>query len=123
LFALSVAITSGDPDEALRAAEAADAAWFSGDPRVAGTWAQVRLGSSIAYIMKNDLDGAMREFAPVLSLEPEFRMATITGYTDQMDKRLQQRRYQRNTISAEIRSQIQEFNSAARFALAIRDSN
>ena len=121
LFALSVAIRSGDPEGALRAAEAADSAWASGEPWAGGTWAQVRLGACIAHIMRDDLDGALREFAPVRTLAPEFRIATITGYTVQMDKRLQQRRLQHNSIATQIREQIQDFNSAALLALTISE--
>jgi hypothetical protein len=121
LFALSVAIRSGDPESALRSAEVADSAWASGDPWVGGTWAQVRLGASIAHIMRDDLDGALKEFIPVRTLAPEFRMATITGYTVQMDKRLQQRRFQHNGIAAQIREQIRDFNSAALSALAVSE--
>jgi hypothetical protein len=113
LFALSVATRSGDPDAAMRAAEMADSAWASGDPWVAGTWAQVRLGAGIAHIMKGDLDGALEEITPVLALAPEFRMATITGYTSHMDRRLRQRRFQGDITAMEIRQKIQEFNSAA----------
>jgi hypothetical protein len=113
LFALSVATRSGDPDSALRAAEMADSAWTSGDPWVAGTWAQVRLGAGIAHIMKGDLDGALEEITPVLALAPEFRMATITGYTSHIDRRLRQRRFQGDVTAMEIRQKIQEFNSAA----------
>jgi hypothetical protein len=63
--------------------------------------------------MKNDLEGAMNEIAPVLALAPEFRMATITGYTVQIDKRLQQRRFQGNATAMEIRQQVKNFNSLA----------
>jgi hypothetical protein len=55
LFALSVGIQCGDPDAALRAAEMADHAWACGDPWVAATWAQIRLGAGIARIIKHDL--------------------------------------------------------------------
>jgi hypothetical protein len=110
---MSVATRSGDPSAALRAAAMADVAWAAGEPRAAGTWAQVRLGAGIAYIMKNDLEGAMNEIAPVLALAPEFRMATITGYTVQIDKRLQQRRFQGNATAMEIRQQVKNFNSLA----------
>jgi hypothetical protein len=113
LFAMSVATRSGDPDAALRAAAMADAAWAGGEPRAAGTWAQVRLGAGIAHIMKNDLDGAMKEIAPVLALAPEFRMATITGYTAQIDKRLQRRRFQGSAKAMEIRRRVKAFDSAA----------
>jgi len=113
LFALSVAIRTGDPDAALRAAEMADSAWASGIPRVEATWAQVRLAASIAHIMKNDLDGVTKELTPVLSLAPEYRMATITGYTSQIGQRLRQRRFQGNALAVSIREQIHEFNAAA----------
>lgn len=91
----------------------ADSAWAAGDPWVAGTWAQVRLGAGIARIMKDDLDGALTEIGPALTLAPEFRMATITGYTSQLDKRLQQRRFLRNDTAIEIRSRVREFDAAA----------
>lgn len=123
LFAMSVAIRSGDPDEALRSAAVADSAWASGDPFVPGTWAQVRLGASIAHIMRNDLDGALKEFSSVHTLAPEFRMATITGYTAQMDKRLRQRRFQDDALAMRIREQIREFDFAALSALAPSEDN
>ncbi len=63
--------------------------------------------------MKKDLEGAMNEIAPVLALAPEFRMATITGYTVQIDKRLQQHRFQGNATAMEIRQQVKHFNSLA----------
>ena len=123
LFALSVAIRSGDPDAALRAAEKADSAWDSGDARVAGTWAQVRLGVGIAHIMKGDLAGAQEELIPVLTLSPEFRMATITGYTSDMEKRLRQRRFRNDAIAKEMIEQIQEFNSSALLSTATMEDD
>jgi hypothetical protein len=113
LFALSVAIRSQDADAALHAADMADSAWAGGDAWVAGTWAQIRLGAGIARIMKDDLDGALMEISPALTLAPEFRMATITGYTSQIDKRLHQRRFLRNDTAIEIRSRVGDFNVAA----------
>jgi hypothetical protein len=123
LFALSVAIRTGDPDTALRAAESADSAWKSGIPRVAATWAQVRLAAGIAHLMKNDLDGVVKELTPVLSLAPEYRMATITGYTAQIHHRLRQRRFQRNPIAISIREQIHEFNAAALPTLTVSEDD
>jgi hypothetical protein len=113
LFALSVAIQSQDADAALRAAEMADSAWARGDAWVAGTWTQVRLGAGIARIMKDDLDGALAEISPALTLAPEFRMATITGYTSQIDRRLQQRRFLRSDTAAEISGRVRDFNVTA----------
>jgi hypothetical protein len=123
LFALAVAIRLGDPDTALRAVEIADSAWASGTPLVTATWAQVRLAAGIAHIMKGDLDGTLTEFTPVLSLPPEYRMATITGYTSQMDQRLRQRRFQDNAMAVEIRQQIHEFNFTAHEALNAGEHN
>ena len=123
LFASSVAIRTGDPDAALRAAEMADSAWASGIPRVQATWVQVRLAAGIAHIMKNDLDGVTHELTPVLSLAPEYRMATITGYTAQIDQRLRQRRFQGNAIAMSIREQIHEFNATALSAFTISEDD
>jgi hypothetical protein len=113
LFALSVAIRAQDADGALAQATTADAAWASGAARVTGTWAQVRLGAAIARIMMADLDGALAEITPVMTLAPEFRMATITGYTRQIDQRLRQRRFLRDGTAIAIRSQIRDFHAAA----------
>jgi hypothetical protein len=119
LYAMSVATQAGDPDAALQAADMADSAWASGDPWAAGVWAQVRLGAGIAHIMKGDLDGARKEFTPVLAVAPEFRISTITGYTSHMGRLLQQRRFRHSAAATELRQQIQEFNSAALSALRI----
>jgi hypothetical protein len=113
IFALSVAIHTGDPDDALRAASVADTGWASGDPQVPATWAQVRLGSGIAYLMKDSLDGAIEQVTPVLPLPPELRLATVTGYMDNLDRRLSRPRFEGSKSAAELRREIQEFNSAA----------
>jgi hypothetical protein len=113
LYALSVATQAGEPDAALKAAELADAGWAAGDPLVAGTWAQIRVGAGIAHVMKGSLDGAAEEIAPMLTLAPELRMATITGYLETMDVRLRQRRFRHSSPARRLREQIQEFNAAA----------
>ena len=111
LFALSVGIQCGDPDAALRAAEMADQAWACGDPWVAATWAQVRLGAGVAHIIKGDLDAAQGELAQVLTLDPAFRMATVVAYTSEMDRRLRQQRFRRDPLVAQMKEQIKAFNS------------
>jgi hypothetical protein len=113
LFALSVGIQCGDPDAALRAAEMADQAWARGDPWVAATWAQVRLGAGVAHIIKGDLAAAQGELAPVLTLDPAFRMATVVAYTSEIDRRLRQQRFRHDPVAAQMREQIKEFNSGA----------
>jgi hypothetical protein len=113
LFALSVGIQCGDPDAALRAAELADQAWAYGDPWVAATWAQVRLGAGVAHIIKGDLGAAHGELTPVLRLDPSLRMATVVAYTTEMDRRLRQQRFRRHPVATQMREQIRTFNSGA----------
>ena len=79
--AMAVGIRTGDPDAALRAVHMADLAWASGDPKVEGTWAQIRFGAGIVHIMKGDLDATLSEATPAFDLAPEFRMATIMEST------------------------------------------
>ena len=93
LYALSVAIRLRDPDEALRAAEMADAGWAAGDPWLYGVWSLIRIGAGTAHVMKGDLDAAAGQLGAVFTLEPPFRIATITGYLADMDSLLAQRRF------------------------------
>ncbi|MCW2941247.1 MAG: hypothetical protein JWN00_4232 [Actinomycetia bacterium] len=79
----------------------------------AGTWAQIRVGAGIAYVMEGALDGAAEQIAPMLTLAPELRMATVTGYLETMDVRLRQRRFRNSELAVRLREQIREFNSAA----------
>jgi transcriptional regulator with XRE-family HTH domain len=113
LFALSVAIHIGDPDAALRAAAAADAGWAAGDPKNPATWAQVRAGSAIAYLMKDSLDGAVQQVAPVLDLPAGLRITTVTGYLTTLQRMLAHYRFAKNAGSIQLRERIRVFNSAA----------
>ena len=121
LFALSVATRSGDLEAAFRAAQMADAGWASGDPRVASTWAQVRIGAGIAYAMKGALDGATEQIAAMLTLPPEFRVATVTRYLADMDLQLHHRRFRGSAAAVELSDQIRQFNAAALPAERIED--
>ena len=122
LFALSVGIQCGDPDAALRAAEMADHAWACGDPWVAATWAQIRLGAGIAHIIKCDLGAAQGELARVLTLDPAFRMATVVAYTSEMDRRLRQQRFRRDPVAAQMREQIRAFSFGALAGVSQEDA-
>jgi hypothetical protein len=113
LYSLSVAIRVGDADAALRAAELADAGWATGDPWLYGVWSLIRVGAGIAHVMKGDLDGAQSQLVPVLTLPPEFRIATITGYLADMDARLKQRRFARVVGAGDLREQIRIFRAGA----------
>jgi hypothetical protein len=112
IFSLSVAVHTGDPAAALRAAAAADACWNAGHPKVTATWAQVRAGAAMAYLMMDSLDGAAAQLSPVLELAPELRINTVTGYLESLDSMLSQPRYAGSGLAIRLREQIREFNSA-----------
>jgi transcriptional regulator with XRE-family HTH domain len=113
IFALSVAIHTGDPDSALRAAAVANVEWENGEPKVPATWAQIQTGSSIAYLAKDSLDGAAQHVAPVLQLSPELRISTVTGYLQKLELELTQSRFAKSEIAIGLTRQIREFTSAA----------
>ena len=113
LLTISVTTRIGEPDASLRAVAAADAAWQAGLPRSPGTWAQVRVGAGIAHLMKGELDGTMNEVTAMLDLAPEFRMATITRYLDDLATRLRQRKFRTSQEASELLTRIDEFNASA----------
>ena len=79
IFTLSVCIHTGDPDGALSAVREADAYWNTGGGKVTATWAQVRAGAAMAYLLKDSLEHAAGQIGPVLELPPGERIATVTG--------------------------------------------
>jgi hypothetical protein len=115
VFAISVAVRTGDPDSALLAVAVADTNWSGKEspPSARTTWAQIRIGAAIAYVMKGALDGAAEEIASMLTLEPEYRIATVTRYLAQLDHRLRQRRFRHSREACDIRDRIREFNAGA----------
>jgi hypothetical protein len=113
IFSLSIAVYTGDPAAALRGAAAADACWGAGESKVPATWAQVRAGAAMAYLVMGSLDGAAAEIAPMLELAPELRIGTVTGYLANLDRMLGQRCFAGSRLAAELRQQIREFSSAA----------
>lgn len=112
IFSLSVAIYTGDPAAALRGAEVADACWNAGQSKVPATWAQVRAGAAMAYLMMDSLDGAAAQIAPMLELPPELRINTVTGYLANLDRMLGQPRFANSRLAAGLQQQIREFSSA-----------
>lgn len=113
IFALSVALHTGDADGALRAALAADQGWAGGDPHIPGTWAQVRIGAAIAHLLKDSLDGAVQEVTPVLTMPPELRIATVTGWLADLDDHLSARRFASSPATKGLRHQLQNFTANA----------
>ena len=90
--------------------QAADRA---GDPYIPGTWAQVRIGAAIAHLLKDGLDGTAEQVTPVLTMSPEFRIATVTGWLADLDKHLANRRYFASPAASGMRQQIREFTADA----------
>lgn len=113
LFSLSVATRTGDLDGALRAAEMADDAWAAGAPIAPANWAQIRVGTGVAHLLKGDLDGTAEEMAKLLTLDPGMRLATVTRYLADLDRRLSRPRFQGSPLVAQLREQIRDFNAAA----------
>jgi hypothetical protein len=113
IFALSVALHTSDADGALRAALAADQGWAAGDPHIPGTWAQVRIGAAIAQLLKGSLDGAVEQATPTLTMPPELRIATVTGWLADLDQHLASRRYASSPITSSLRQQIGDFTANA----------
>jgi hypothetical protein len=112
IFTLSVYIHTGDPDSALRAAQEADAYWDGGGGKVTATWAQVRAGAAMAHLLKDSLDGAAGQLAPVLELPPNQRIRTVTGYLDEISWMLQTGRFAGSPLATWLGEQIREFNAA-----------
>jgi hypothetical protein len=112
LFSLSVALHTDDAAEALRAAATAEAGWNAGGPKALATWAQVRAGAAMAYLMLDSLDGAAAQIAPVLELPAEMRIETVTGYLRTLDQMLSQPRFADSGQAAVLRQQISDFTSA-----------
>jgi transcriptional regulator with XRE-family HTH domain len=113
LFALSVANRTGDPDGALRAAEMADTAWANGSPVAPAIWAQIRVGTGVAHLLKGDLEGTAEQLAELLTLDPGMRLTTVTRYLADLDRRLSHPRYRDSSLASQLRQQILDFNATA----------
>ena len=75
--------------------------------------AQIRAGAAIARLMQGSLDGAAEEVTPVLALSREFRIATVTGWVDDLGHRLASPRYAASPLAIDLRQQIRQFRSEA----------
>ena len=113
LFALAVATRTGDPDGALQAAEMADTAWAAGAPVAPANWAQIRVGTGVAHLLKGDLEGTAEQLAQLLTLDPGMRLTTVTRYVADLDRRLSHPRYRNTSLAVQLRAQIRDFNAAA----------
>ncbi|MFC5746032.1 hypothetical protein [Actinomadura rugatobispora] len=112
-YALQVGLGARDPDAMLHSVQAADDAWAEGDPRVYGTWAQVRIGAALAYVMKGEPEGAAKELAPVFDLGREFRVVTITGRMTEVAQRLGHNRYKGDPRASSLQERIRAFQTGS----------
>ena len=113
IFRISVALHTGDPKRALVCAAAWDPGPVPPKPHVIAAWAQIRAGAAIARITTDELEGAAEEVAPVLELPPEFRIATVTGWLDDLRRQLGAYQYVGDPLAASLQEQIRSFTDAA----------
>ncbi|WP_187437713.1 hypothetical protein [Actinomadura decatromicini] len=113
LLGLSVATRTGNPDEGLRAAKMADNAWAAGAPVAPALWAQIRVGTGVAHLLKGDLEGTAEQLSEMLTLDPGMRLATVTRYLMDLDRRLSKPRFRGSPLALQLRQQIHDFNAAA----------
>jgi hypothetical protein len=112
IFRLSVTLHTGDPDGALLAASEVRPSWSDG-AHVPAAWAQIRIGAGIAYLLKDEPDGAAEQVRPVLDLPPGLRIATVTGWLADLDGYLANSRYAQVPVATELRQEIREFTAEA----------
>jgi DNA-binding transcriptional regulator YiaG len=113
IFRLSVTLNTGDPDGALLAASDVGPSWEPDGAHVPAAWAQIRIGAGIACLLKDEPDGAAEQVRPMLDLPPGLRVATVTGWLGDLDRRLAGDRYRHVPIAAELRQEIREFTATA----------
>jgi hypothetical protein len=113
IFRLSVALRTGDPDAALAAATGTGDSWDQAGPHVPAAWAQIKVGAGIACLLKDEPDGAAEMVRPMLDLPAGLRIATVTGWLADLDRRLADSRFAGIRASDELRQQIREFTNEA----------
>jgi hypothetical protein len=113
IFRLSVLLHTGDHGGALLAAAAAEDNWGAGARRNDLTWAQVRIGAAIAHLFQGSLDGAAEQVSPVLTLAPDMRITTVTGWLADLDRELARSRFGSSPTTTTLRQQIHEFTAGA----------
>ena len=69
-------------------------------------------GSIGSILLKNSLDGAAEQLAPVLKLPPELRIQTVTGYLHEVGVMLAAPRFAGSNLASGLRYQIREFNAS-----------
>ncbi|TDC80380.1 hypothetical protein [Actinomadura sp. 7K507] len=117
-----MAMRTGDLDGALQAAEMADSAWAAGSPISPANWAQIRVGTGVAHLLKGNLEGTAEELTKLLTLDPGMRLTTVTRYLADLDRRLNGPRMQGSPLAVQLRQQIRDFNAAALTDDADRES-
>jgi hypothetical protein len=113
IFRLSVALRTGDPGSALSAASGAAETSDSDGQHVPAAWAQIRIGAAIACMLRDEPDGAAEHVRPVFAMPTGLRIATVTGWLADLDRKLTGTRYASVLAVAGLRQQISEFTTTA----------
>jgi hypothetical protein len=71
------------------------------------------VGAAIAHLFKDSLDGAAEQLTPVLDMDPDYRIATVTGWLADLDEQLALRRFAGAPQATAFRQQIRGFTRAA----------
>lgn len=73
----------------------------------------MRIGTAIAHLQQGQLDGTAEDIEPVLAMEPEMRIATVTGWLRDLDSELRTGRHATSPLAITLRHQIRDFTATA----------
>ncbi len=77
-YSIATYLRVGAVERALQQVERAETAWRDGEEWAYGTWAQVRIGAAIAYLMNGEIEAAAGALRPLINDPAERHLATLT---------------------------------------------
>ncbi len=113
-YEIGVHLAAGRPQAAITAADDADHAYTSGDQWAYGTWAQIRLGAALAFIMRNDLDAARENLEPVLAMPPDKRLDTLARRANEVVRQLTVPKLKGSSEARELVGRIDDYCNSRR---------
>jgi hypothetical protein len=67
----------------------------------------------IAHLQEGQLDGMAEDIGPVLAMPPDMRIATVTGWLNDLDTELRIGRHASCALASSLRHQIRDFTATA----------